>query len=161
RTILRAMKRVADPVRAHAVALMLGLTAQACMSSTLVLHVRPDGGGHARITSRVFEPSIRAFDSLFPEVKADAPTLAELLPAPSEGELERDFGTRVRLASTSLDKAADGGTRVTIVEFEDVTKLRLAFPPVFSVPVGASFSMPGIDESAVVTFSTKPHENGD
>jgi hypothetical protein len=155
------MKRVADPVRAHAVALMLGLTAQACMSSTLVLHVRPDGGGHARITSRVFEPSIRAFDSLFPEVKADAPTLAELLPAPSEGELERDFGTRVRLASTSLDKAADGGTRVTIVEFEDVTKLRLAFPPVFAVPAGASFSMPGLDESAVVTFSTKPHENGD
>lgn len=83
------MKRLAGLLRARALALMLGLTAQACMSSTLVLHVRPDGSGHARITSRIFEPSIRAFDSLFPDVKTEAPTLAELLPAPSEGELRR------------------------------------------------------------------------
>jgi hypothetical protein len=155
------MERLAGPLRARALAGMLGLAAQACMSSTLVLHVRPDGSGYARITSRVFEPSIRAFDSLFPEVQKEAPTLAELLPAPSEGELERNFGTRVKLASTSLEKAADGGTRITVVEFEDVTKLRMAFPPVFSVPVGTSFGMSGLDEAPVLTFATKPHENGD
>jgi WD40-like Beta Propeller Repeat len=155
------MKRLAGPLRARALALMLGLTAQACMSSTLVLHVRPDGGGHARITSRVFEPSIRAFDSLFPDTPSVAPTLAELLPAPTEGELERNFGTRVKLGSTSLEKAADGGVRVTVVDFEDVTKLRMAFPSVFSVPAGSSFEMSGVDDAAVVRFSIKPHENGD
>jgi len=149
------MKRLAGPV-----ALMLTLTAQACMSSTLLLHVRPDGSGQARISSRVFEPGIRAFDSLFLDVKAEAPTLEELLPAPSEGELERNFGTRVRLGSTSLQKAADGGVRVTVVDFEDVTKLRMSFPPVFSVPLGRSFSMSGLDDGAVVTFATKAHENG-
>jgi hypothetical protein len=154
------MTRLAGPLRARALALMLGLTTQACMSSMLVLHVRPDGSGHARITSRVFEPSIRAFDSLFPEVKTDAPTLEELLPTPTEGELERNFGTRVRLGSTSLQKAAEGGIRVTVVDFEDVTKLRMAFPLVFSVPVGRSFTMTGIDDTAVVTFATRPHENG-
>ena len=155
------MKRLAGPLPARALVLMLGLTAQACMASTLVLHVRPDGSGYARITSRVFEPGIRAFDSLFPEVKTEAPALAELLPAPGEGQLERNFGTAVKLGSTSLEKAADGGVRITIVDFDDVTKLRLAFPLVFSVPVGTSFSMPGIDDSAVVTFATRPHENGD
>jgi hypothetical protein len=150
------MKRLAGSL-----ALMLGLTAQACMSSTILLHVRPDGSGHARITSRVFEPAVRALDSLFPEVPSEAPTLAELLPAPSEGELERNFGTRVKLGSTSLEKAADGGTRITVVDFEDVTKLRIAFPPVFAVPAGTMFSMSSLAEAPVVTFSIKPHENGD
>jgi hypothetical protein len=150
------MRRLIGPV-----ALTLSVTAQACMSSTLVLHVRPDGSGQARITARVFEPAIRAFDSLFPERPAEAPKLEELLPEPSEGGLQRDFGTRVRLAATKLEKTSDGGVRTTLVEFDDVRQLRLVFPPIFSVPAGSSFSMAGISEAPVITFAMKPHENGD
>ncbi len=142
-------------------ALMLGLTAQSCMSSSLVLHVAPDGSGHARITSRVFEAGIRAYDSLFPGTPVEAPRLEELLPAPSEGELQRSFGARVRLASTRLEKAADGGIRTTLVDFDDVTQLRLVFPPVFSVPANHSFGMTGVGDAPVITFAMKPHQNGD
>jgi hypothetical protein len=58
-------------------ALILAVAAQACMSSTLVLHVMADGSGQAVITSRVFEAGIRAFDGLFPERPAEAPKLEE------------------------------------------------------------------------------------
>src|SRR5258705_12305263 len=126
RTILRAMKRLT-----RIVAIISAFAAQACMSSTLLLHVKPDGSGQAVITSRVFESGIRAFDGLFPERPAAAPKLEELLPAMSEGELQRELGARVRLVSTKLDKATDGGVRTTIVDFDNVTELRVRFPPVF------------------------------
>ena len=106
---------------------MLGISAafaaQACVSSTLVLHVMPDGSGRAVITSQVFESGLKAFDAMFPESPKETPTLESELPAPSEGDVRQQFGAPVRLASTKLDKAADGGVRTTIVEFDDVTKL--------------------------------------
>ena len=51
---------------------------------------------------------IRAFDAMFPEVRPRPPKLEELLPAPSEGELQREFGAPVRLA---LDEARQGRRR--------------------------------------------------
>lgn len=135
--------------------------AQACMSSTLVLHVMPDGSGHAVITSQVFESGLRAFDAMFPESPKEAPKLEEELPAPGEGLLQQAFGTRVRLASTKLEKAVDGGVRTTVVEFDDITKLQMAFPPVFAMVAQGGFGFSGISEKPLVTFSIKPHENGD
>jgi hypothetical protein len=73
--------------------------------------------------------------------------------------LRQQFGAPVRVASTRLDKAADGGVRTTIVEFDDVTKLQLTFPPMFA-PNGF-FGISGIDRPALITFAVKPHENGD
>ena len=56
-------------------ALMSALAAQACMSSTLVLHVMPDGSGQAVIASRVFEvrhPRLRRALSGTPGRSAEA-----------------------------------------------------------------------------------------
>src|SRR5260221_75308 len=143
-------------------AIMSALATQACMSSTQLLYVMPDGSGHAVITSRVFESAVRAFDGLFPEKAAEAPKLEELLPAPSEGEVQREFGARVRLASTKLDKLTDGGLRTTTLDFDDVTQLQLRFPPL--VMLGGThggFSMAGMRDEPLITFAMKPHENGD
>lgn len=68
---------------------------------------------------------------MFPERPAEAPKLEELLPAMSEGELQREFGSLVRLGSTKLDRTPDGGVRTTTIDFDDITRLRLRFPPVF------------------------------
>jgi hypothetical protein len=137
------------------------LSFQGCMSSSLLVRVSPDGTGQARVTARVFESGIRAYDSLFPERPAQAPQLEELLPAPSAGDLQRAFGTAVRLQSTRLERAADGGVRTTVVEFDDVTRLRLAFPPVVTLPEGVWAGVPALGDAPVIRFAIKPHENGD
>jgi hypothetical protein len=139
------------------------LALQACISDRLVLYVRPDGTGQAVITARVFESAIRALDSLFPvpPTPPPPPKLEELLPPPSEGELQRAFGTRVRMASTELQKAVDGGIRTTVVDFDDITNLQLTFPPMLSVPAGTSFGIDAVGAAPVITFAVKPHENGD
>jgi len=141
--------------------LVAALAAPACVSSTLILHVTAEGSGHAVIVSRIFESSIRAFDAMFPESPKEPLKLGEGLPVPSEGELARVFGTTVRLASSKLEKAADGGVRTTRVDFDDITKVRLAFPPIVSLPAGAHFDLAGFTGRPVVTFAVKPHENGD
>ncbi len=141
-------------------ALFGALSAPACMSSTLVLHVMPDGTGQAIVRSQVFEPGIRAFDAMFPERPAEAPKLEDLLPAMSEGELQREFGAFVRLASTKLDKTPDGGIRTTTIDFDDITRLRLRFPPVF-MSMSQGFGLDGIGDQPIITFAVKPHENGD
>jgi hypothetical protein len=152
------MKRLAGVL-----ALMSAFAAYGCMSSTLVLHVMPDGSGRAVITTRVFESSRQALDSLGPvqpgavkEVKK----LEELLPAPREEQLERQFGTRVHLVSTTLDRAVDGGIRTTIVDFDDITRLQVPFPPDFTEAL-TSISFPGVSDPTLITFAIRPHENGD
>jgi WD40-like Beta Propeller Repeat len=134
---------------------------QACMASSLVLHVQPDGSGQAEIKARVFESGMRAFDSLFPGTPTPPAKLEELLPPPQPGQLEREFGTRVRLVSSDLKKDPDGGTRTTLVAFDDVTALRLMFPPVTAMPAGSHFSLIGVPDTPVITFAVKAHENGD
>jgi hypothetical protein len=140
--------------------LLAALAAPACMSSTLVFHVMADGSGHAVIASRLFEPGLKAFDAMFPESPKEPPKLEEVMAAPSDGTLERAFGAPVRLVSTKLDKTADGGMRTTVVDFDDITKIRLVFPPVFSLPAGGFVGMAGITGAPVISFSVKPHENG-
>jgi WD40-like Beta Propeller Repeat len=141
--------------------LLAALAAQACVSSTLVLHVMADGSGHAVIASRIFEPGLKAFDAMFPESPKELPTLEESLPVPSDGGLGLAFGSPVRMASTKLDRTADGGVRTTVVDFDDITRIRLGFPPIFSLPAGSHFDMLGFTGTPVITFAVKPHENGD
>jgi hypothetical protein len=141
-------------------ALMPALAAQACMSSTLVLHVMPDGSGQAVITTRVFESGMQVFESMPAEKPREKKKLEELLPTPAIEQLERQLGTRVRLVSTKVDQAPDGGIRTTIVDFDDITRLQLPFPPEFTD--GLSFtSFPGLSDPPLITFAIRPHENGD
>jgi hypothetical protein len=133
---------------------------QGCVASTLVLHVAPDGHGRAVITSRIYTAGVQAFDRMF----AESPKLTnpeDELPAPSEASLAAAFGAPVTLASTTIDKTPDGAQRTTVVEFPDVTRLKLRFPPVFALPGGSHVGLSGIADEPFVTFAMKPHENGD
>lgn len=141
---------------------LAALAGQGCVSSSLVLHVFADGHGRGVITTRLYESSLRAFDAIFPESAPPIPIEQELAPL-GDGELERIFGQRVRIESTKLDKTGDGVVRTTTVEFDDITRLRLMFPPVFGVPSGATVGMRvgGLTDPPVIRFAMKPHENGD
>ena len=129
------MKRLAGFV-----VLLSAFTLQGCIASTVVLHVSPDGHGRAVITSRVYEPALHAFDAMFAEVPKHA-AIEEQLPPPGLGELAGSSARAVTLASTKLEKVADGVVRTTVVEFPDVTKLRIPFPPVFALPSGGRFDL--------------------
>jgi WD40 repeat protein len=147
--------------RAGLTALLMAFALQGCIDGAVVLHVAPDGHGRAVITSRLFEPSVLAFDSMFSDSPKHAKT-EDLLPPPGPGELSEQFGTAVKLASTKLDLLRDGGLRTTVVEFEDVTRLRIAFPPIFAMPGGTgSFGIGGLSDRPVISFAMKPHDNGD
>jgi WD40-like Beta Propeller Repeat len=143
------------------------LLAQGCMASTVVLHVRPDFSGRATITTRLYLSGMRAFDGIFAAqgiAPPRPPQVEEELPAPTEGSLRMAFGTNVKVASTRLDAATDGGIRTTEVDFDDIRKLQMPFPPVFA-PGGSgrdfSLAMSGVTEAALMTFAIRPHENGD
>src|SRR5215472_5833575 len=137
--------------------------AQGCMNMALVLHVNSDGSGRAVLTSRAYVSGIEAFDSLFPGTPpAKPPTADELLPAPLPGAVDRVFGTPVRLVSSTLEPAADGGTRTTVVDFDDITRMRLVFPPDIAMPGQVFFGASGLGEhGSAITFSRRAHENGD
>src|SRR5262245_21996107 len=111
------------------------LAAQGCISSSVVLQVHGDGRGKAVVTSRVFVSGI--------------------------GNVDRAFGTPVRITASTFESAPDGGIRATTIEFDDLKKLRLAFPLDFSVPGHTTFYMSGIGNDGVITFGVRPHENGD
>src|ERR1051325_966269 len=100
-----------------------------CVSTSLVLHVFADGHGRAVITSRLYQSSLRAFDAMFAESGPPGSIEAELPPLDG-ADLERAFGERLRVESTKLDKVGDGVLRTTVVGFDDITKLRLTFPPI-------------------------------
>ena len=145
------------------VAALAGVALQGCLASNLVLHVAPDGHGRATVTTRAFESSFRALDGLFGEAAPSPPEPIEnQLVAPTEIALETTFGTRVRLASTRVEKVTDGALRTTIVDFDDVTKLQLTFPPLLDLSSGDwNMSVGGLSEQALITFAMTPHENGD
>lgn len=150
-----AMKRVMGFV-----VLLSLLTVQGCIASTTVLYVSADGHGRAVITARVYEPALHAFDAMFAEVPRHA-AVEEQLPAPGVGALSAQFGAPVTLTSTKLEKAIDGVVRTTVVEFPDVTKLRIPFPPVFALPSGGHFDLAGFGTRPLISFAFAPHENGD
>jgi hypothetical protein len=131
-----------------------------CITNDVVFHVAPDGHGRAVITSRIYEPALHAFDSLFAENPKHARP-DEQLPPPMSGELMTQFGGAVKLASTKLDRFPDGVERTTVVEFADITALRIPFPPVFAIPSGGGFVISGFSEHPIISFAMKPHENGD
>ena len=60
------------------------------------------------------------------------------------------------LGSTKLDTTSDGVIRTTVVEFDDVQKVRLPFPPVLAMPSGGMFGISGFSENPVITFATPP-----
>ena len=141
--------------------LFLALAVQGCIASTLVLHVMPDGRGQAAITTRMYQAGFDAFEDLHPDPAKPPPKLDERLPPLDEAMLVDAFGARVRIASTDLKKTADGGVRTTTVNFDDVTKLHLVFPPLFVGDLGFHATWFGAREPMLITFEFKPHENGD
>jgi len=144
-----------------ALTLVLTITLQACLSSSLVLQVAPDGRGRAIITTRVYDQQFRAFQEIFAVAPSDMKSAEESLTAPSDEELSGVLGAPVKIEETTLDKTADGAIRRTVVSFADVTQLRLTFPPVVGVPAHSDFGMSGVTAPPVITFSMRPHENGD
>src|SRR5437762_4754692 len=144
-----------------AAALALTLLLQACLSSSVVLHVAPDGSGRAVITSRVYEEALQDFQAIFSVAPADRKSAEDSMPTPDEDDLSSQFGTAVGLVSSDLEKTADGVIRRTIVTFPDITQLRIQFPPVLSVPAEGAFGMNGVSEPPVITFAMRPQENGD
>jgi hypothetical protein len=142
---------------------MSAAAAQSCVSSSMVLHVNADGTGHAVVTSHVYFAGVEAFDSLFSDSRPNVrPSAAELLPEPTPGAVEHALGTPVRLMSSTLERAADGGIRRTVVDFDDITRVRLTFPPEFALPSGSGFVATAVGEQTpVITFSRRQHPNGD
>ena len=136
--------------------------ASACVDSTIVLQVTPEGKGRGILTTRIYMSGVRAFDSLFPwgGPQSEKTPEQELTP-PDEGDLSRQVGAKVRLVSTKFDKAPDGGVRTTVFDFDDVTALKMQFPPVFAMPGGAYLGINGLRDAPIISFSMKPHDNGD
>jgi len=136
---------------------------QGCINSSVVLHVNADGTGRAVVTSRVYFSGVAAFDSLFSDPRPTAPPrLLELLPEPTPGSVEHALGTSVRLVSSTVETAADGGIRRTIADFDDITRVRLTFPPEFALPAGSAFIGLAMGaEPPVITFARRTHPNGD
>jgi len=143
--------------------ILCAASVQGCVNSTVLFHVTADGKGRAVVTSRVYFAGVEAFDSIFSDRRPNAPpTLTELLPEPTPGAVERAMGTPVRLVSSTVEKAPDGGIRRTIVDFDDVTRVRLTFPPEFALPSGSAFFGLAIGEQTpVITFARRQHPNGD
>ena len=146
-----------------AVLLSASLAAQGCLSSSVVLHVRPDGGGSAIISTHLYLAGLRAFDAMFAAqgtAPSRPPEIEEELPPPTEAALTQAFGTTVHLVSTRLVRAGDGGVRTTEIEFGDIRNVQLVFPPVFPPP-GQSLAIGGVSERPLMTFALRSHDNGD
>ena len=145
--------------------LCAAVAVEGCINATVVFHVNANGSGRAVVTSRVYVSGVEAFDRLFGDPKPKpAPTLLELLPEPTPGSVEHALGTPARLVSSTVEKAADGGIRRTIADFDDITRVRLTFPPEFALPSGSAFEFAGMAfgaEPPVITFARRTDPNGD
>src|SRR5262249_26932496 len=151
---------------ARFVLILCAAAAQGCINSTVAFHVNADGRGRVVVTSRVYLAGVEAFDSIFSDRRPNAPLqVPELLPEPTAGAVERAIGTPVRLVSSTLERApdGDGAIRRTIVDFDDITRVRLTFPPEFSLPSGvqALFGLAIGAQTPVITFARRQHDNGD
>ena len=132
---------------------------QGCLASTVVLHVKPDGSGTAVATLQVNRAAMQDFEKALGEPMGPV-RLEERYPQPDNSALEKFFGTRVTLVSSTLTPNAEGFARETTVAFDDVTKIQLPCPPVVaSMSTGSFFSMSL--GSPLITFAMRPHENGD
>src|SRR3982751_2091134 len=136
------------------------IAAGGCIDASLLLQVSPDGSGHAIVTTRLYEAGLRAFDSIFPDSPKQIDVEAEL-PPPSPDEVRRLLGADVRIASSKFARGNDGGIRTTVIDFDDVTRLQLPFPPVIGLSSGMHVSTIGASDTSFIRFSITPHENGD
>src|SRR3954462_6791405 len=133
-----------------------------CIDASLLLQVSPDGSGHATITTRLYESGLKSFDSLFPDSPKEPIDIEAELPAPMPDQLRFIFGGDVKIASTKLAKAPDGGVRTTVVDFDDVTKIALPFPPIVGLSSGLRIgALSPADADSFIRFAMRPHENGD
>jgi len=133
---------------------------QGCLGSTVVLHVRADGTGTATARLAANREAFQAVRVMFGETTGNQ-RLEDMFAAPDEAALERFFGSRVRLVKSTLTPSAEGFTRETIVDFDDVTKLALTFPPLAQTLSSMHMAFgPGVPD-AFIRFAVRPHENGD
>jgi hypothetical protein len=141
------------------VALALTLLLQACLSSNVTLKIAPDGSGRAVIISHVYEQGLQDFQKIFSVAPEDQKNAGESMPPPTEEDLSAQFGTAVTLESTTVEQTADGVIRTTIVNFPDITQVRLQFPPIVVFPADAP-GLSSVSEPPVISFELSPHENG-
>ncbi len=133
---------------------------QGCLASTVVLRVKPDGSGTAVATLQVNRAAVQDFERVL-GAPMGPEKLEDRYPQPDNSALEKFFGTRVTLVSSTLTPTADGFARETTVAFDDVTKVQLPCPLfVDSMTPGHGFSSSSFG-SPLITFATRPHENGD
>ena len=133
---------------------------QGCLASTVVLRVKPDGSGTAVATLQVNRAAVEDFERVL-GAPIGPEKLEDRYPQPDNSALEKFFGTRVTLVSSTLTPTADGFARATTVAFDDVTKVQLPCPLfVDSMTPGHGFSSSSFG-SPLITFATRPHENGD
>ncbi len=133
---------------------------QGCLASTVVLRVKPDGSGTAVATLQVNRAAMQDFERALGAPMGPL-QLEDRYPQPDNSALEKFFGTRVTLVSSTLTPTADGFARETTVAFGDVTKIQLPCPLfVDSMTPGQGFSSSPFG-SPLITFATRPHENGD
>ena len=145
---------------------LAAVVTQGCMTSAVVLHVRPDGSGRATITTRLYLSGMRAFDAVFaPPGTAPQrpPQVEEELPPRGSESLRQAFGTPVEVASSRLELAPDGGIRTTEVEFGDIRDVQMPFPPLFAPGASGSghFDIAGVREQPLMKFAMRRHDNGD
>jgi len=134
---------------------------QGCLGSTVVLHVRADGTGTATARLEVNREAFHAVGVMFGKAVATQRP-EDMFATPDQEMLESFFGSRVRLVKSTLTPTADGFMRETIVDFDDVTKLALAFPPLVEALASMQhmyFASSAPD--AFIRFAIRPHENGD
>ena len=133
---------------------------QGCLASTVVLRVKPDGSGTAVATLQVNRAAVQDFERVL-GAPMGPEKLEDRYPQPDNSALEKFFGTRVTLVNSTLTPTADGFARETTVAFDDVTKIQLPCPLfVDSMTPGHGFSSSSFG-SPLITFATRPHENGD
>jgi hypothetical protein len=141
--------------------LIVALACAGCVSSTLALYVRPDRSADAVITSHLFAADIEAAGKLFAGPAATPPqNLGALLPRATQRMLDTAFGTPVHLISSADEDTPDGFTRTTKLAIDDITHVRLLFPPSFIMPDNAAMGIVGVDAPPVFSFSVRPHEDG-
>ena len=137
------------------------LALQGCLSAGVSLHLHADGSGEAVLTTRYLAAGMSAFDAMFPEVRQAPARLEEVLPEPGAGAIEREFGPRAHLVSSTLARDAQGGTRTTTISLQDIRDAHLALPSPLAMPTGRVFDMSAAVDTPTLTFAMRRHDNGD
>src|SRR4051812_27176109 len=107
-----------------------------CLSSNVVVNVRPDGSGTIR-QALTFRPSAMAeLDALVPpDPGARRPRGVDAVSGVQQHLFDSlNFGQYVRLASSVPDRGPDRAGRTAVFEFEDIGKVAIDLVPQTPVP---------------------------